>query len=526
MTQVRRSRISRWRGVWMASMRLSPPSPPRSGHGIGGGAHAVQHGRRVEVGGEQELGHLILHVAAEPAHRRELGPVRLLVQADPAAEIVRVHPQLALHHEDVRRHQGQPARWRGTVGSVRVGGKEQLVLPEHPSRQVGEDEPGLHPGDAGSHRRDHRAGLGRPAPFAEVLSERIEDHPEAVHVRPDPPGAVHHRHPADVLGAEHPGDLVDWFRDGGGEPAQLLDHRSRVGQADLRPGPHPSDAGRDSDVPVDHLSAVHPSTVRAPGDEPGPAGSALSDEPCPAGVAPGDEPCPIGLPAFPGGRAGRVSCVPPPRRRHYERQPQPASLVAIASMTPAAWVSCPGGSRSAMNANASSRPLASLTIPARLTTCVRLPVLACTVPSAAGPKLPNTLWPRASVPEKPATGIPVTAARSAAWRPSPASRTSRASASGEIRSSGERPLPSTRWMPLPTPSRAAVAVTAAAAPANEAGRPVRSATCRARFSAITLLLSRSIQPTIADRYGERTLATVAAPAGAAAGATRPWTRTP
>ena len=68
-------------------------------------------------------------------------------------------------------------------------------------------------------------------------------------------------------------------------------------------------------------------------------------------------------------------------------------------------------------------------------------------------------------------------------------------------------------MPLPTPSRAATAVTAAAAPANEAGRPVRSATCRARFSAITLLLSRSIQPTIADREGEWTLAIVAAPVG-------------
>ena len=42
------------------------------------------------------------------------------------------------------------------------------------------------------------------------------------------------------------------------------------------------------------------------------------------------------------------------------------------------------------------------------------------VPSAAGPKLPNTLWPGASVPEKPATGIPVMAARSAACLPPPA----------------------------------------------------------------------------------------------------------
>ena len=48
---------------------------------------------------------------------------------------------------------------------------------------------------------------------------------------------------------------------------------------------------------------------------------------------------------------------------------------------------------------------------------------------------------------------------------------------------------------------------------------MRSATCRARFSAITLLLSRSIQPTIADSEGEWTLAIVAAPFGAVVAAT-------
>ena len=49
--------------------------------------------------------------------------------------------------------------------------------------------------------------------------------------------------------------------------------------------------------------------------------------------------------------------------------------------------------------------------------------------------------------------------------------------------------------------------------ANEAGRPVCSATWRARSSAMTLLLSRSIQPTIAATSGERTLAMVTAPPG-------------
>ena len=41
----------------------------------------------------------------------------------------------------------------------------------------------------------------------------------------------------------------------------------------------------------------------------------------------------------------------------------------------------------------------------------------------------------------------------------------------------------------PTPSLRSTAVSAAAAPLNEAGRPVAIATCLARFSAITLLLS-------------------------------------
>jgi hypothetical protein len=101
--------------------------------------------------------------------------------------------------------------------------------------------------------------------FAQVLGERIEDHPEPVHVRADPSRAVDHRHPAGILGTDHSGDLVDRFGHRDGELAQLRDHGPRIGQADLRPGPHPPDAGRDSDIPVDHLSAVHPSTVRARG---------------------------------------------------------------------------------------------------------------------------------------------------------------------------------------------------------------------------------------------------------------------
>ena len=66
-----------------------------------------------------------------------------------------------------------------------------------------------------------------------------------------------------------------------------------------------------------------------------------------------------------------------------------------------------------------------------------------------------------------------------------------------------------------TPSRMSSPTTAWAAPLNEAGWPVADATCRARFSAMTLLLSSSICATRAVSGGEATLAIGTARAGMA-----------
>jgi hypothetical protein len=77
------------------------------------------------------------------------------------------------------------------------------------------------------------------------------------------------------------------------------------------------------------------------------------------------------------------------------------------------------------------------------------------------------------------------------------------SAAGVIRSSGDSPLPSTSWIAGHAEPRS-TEVTAAAAPLKEAGIPVAIATCRARFSAITLLLSISIHCTISASGGEAT----------------------
>ncbi len=103
-------------------------------------------------------------------------------------------------------------------------------------------------------------------------------------------------------------------------------------------------------------------------------------------------------------------------------------------------------------------------------TVSRLPVLACTTPRAGALKRPNTLWPGAKVPEKPATGIPVMADLSRGWAAPEARITRLVSAAGVTRSSGERPLPLTRWMTPGMPRPASTRVTAVAAPLNVRGR--------------------------------------------------------
>ena len=124
----------------------------------------------------------------------------------------------------------------------------------------------------------------------------------------------------------------------------------------------------------------------------------------------------------------------------------------------------------------------------------------------------------------PATGSPVTAPRRSG-RPAAAAST-RTSVSGAILSAGDRPLPSTRLTCVVMPSRRNSVTSAAAAPANVAGRPSAMATCRARSSAITLLDSVSICSTIAVSGGELTLASTGADAGAAACAGVPVTVMP
>ena len=67
---------------------LDQAAPPdRPADGVRRGPQPPQDRGRVQVRGQQELGHLLLHVGPEPGHGGELGPVGLLVQADPAPEV-------------------------------------------------------------------------------------------------------------------------------------------------------------------------------------------------------------------------------------------------------------------------------------------------------------------------------------------------------------------------------------------------------------------------------------------------------
>ncbi len=150
-----------------------------------------------------------------------------------------------------------------------------------------------------------------------------------------------------------------------------------------------------------------------------------------------------------------------------------------------------------------------------MATLLRLPVLARTTPLAVPLIPPKTLLPGDRVPVNPATGSPVMTARTRGSRAATASTAT--SVAGAIPSSGDSPLSSTKLIGVVTPSRRISAITAPAAPLNVAGRPVAIATCRARFSAMTLLLSCSICSTIEASVGEVTWAIAGAPAGAVAG---------
>ena len=149
---------------------------------------------------------------------------------------------------------------------------------------------------------------------------------------------------------------ADVLLGGLGVPAQLRDDRTGLVPAHLRSRPHEPGRGRHREIPVDHLGttdARHASTVRGP---PRRAGHGR-----PVREMSGSGPEPV-------------------RGDGAQRQPQPAN--AVAARSSAAWAAAGSVVPAAMKAKASSRPSWSTTVPARVLTPVRVPVLARTRPAA------------------------------------------------------------------------------------------------------------------------------------------------
>ena len=167
---------------------------PRPATASAAAAQPVQHGRRVEVGGEQELRHLVLHVVAQPGDRGELGPVGLLVQAHPQPEVVRVDLELPLRADDVGRDErrgrpaGAAARGVRAAGTARTG-----RAPGSPGRRG--CAPDLHRRSRASPRPAMTAPPDPPPRpcRARLSGERLEDDAEAVDVGLDPAGPVDDR---------------------------------------------------------------------------------------------------------------------------------------------------------------------------------------------------------------------------------------------------------------------------------------------------------------------------------------------
>ncbi len=142
-----------------------------------------------------------------------------------------------------------------------------------------------------------------------------------------------------------------------------------------------------------------------------------------------------------------------------------------------------------------------------------VPVLARTSPAPGAVSV--VAYRSFRVPEKPATGSPVSTVRRAGRVGRTAALSSATRVAGAIRSVVDRPLTSLRAIPaVGMPSSVTVSVTALAAPANEAGRPRRRATSRPRLSARSLSDSVSMRSTSTRTGGLSTAATRVAPASA------------
>ena len=148
------------------------------------------------------------HVGPEPGRRGELHPVGLLVKADPEPEIVRINVELALHGDDVRSHQQEPAGRR----RFRVRGErgEGIVLAQDLARQEGKHSPELAAGDGAARGRRSRCHRRAPPGIQHLLKGRLEHHGKTLGIglRPRRPVNYQHMGIAEIACGFQTGDVM------------------------------------------------------------------------------------------------------------------------------------------------------------------------------------------------------------------------------------------------------------------------------------------------------------------------------
>jgi hypothetical protein len=150
---------------------------------------------------------IAVHVRAKPRDGSELGAVGDLVHADPQAEVARVDVEFAFGGHDVRSNQSEPAvAGRLVIGR---GRQEELVLPQHLAREVGEHDTELGAGDPSADSARKRATDRSTALLGEPLEQRLHHDPEATDVAAHPPGAVDHAGHFVFATRGHSGELCD-----------------------------------------------------------------------------------------------------------------------------------------------------------------------------------------------------------------------------------------------------------------------------------------------------------------------------
>ena len=191
--------------------------------------------------------------------RGELGAVRLLVQAHPEPEVVGLHVEFALHVDDVRGDEQQPAAAVRARRQVAGGRGEGLVLAEDPGGQERQQHAQLDAGDLAADGAEDGAAGGAAAPFLHLVQQRLEHLPEPGDVRPDPAGAVDDEDGGVVGGVgAHPGEAADVFLRGLRVPAQLRDDGPGLVAAHVGARPHEPGRGRHREIPVDHPADAAP----------------------------------------------------------------------------------------------------------------------------------------------------------------------------------------------------------------------------------------------------------------------------